>query len=396
MFGFLNPRPHRREYRRVYARLCQAQQLHYGFWALPFHSYEAVFLYQCAIDAGAVNVDQIPWKTCCKLMARGSLRKESDAAVGRFCSSLAMLLTSIKLEDDIRDSGSIAARITRWILRKRLSKACRYFQDLDPRFQKNVAQLLENHHRLEVHHQQISLEEYVEPTAQAFGYVFGLIARLPKLDSHRDTFIQLGQKLGAAIIAFDCAADWHRDRRRGEFNPLPDENAVEDAHLLSAHFLEEASNIARMAFGEESQAAKTLDSVRLRLLRFGGCVVQPQVKKPITLRTLLNRGIRKASAVFRLALAPVLSSKEMTPEEELLPKDRILTPEEREKIFGKDDEETKNRRQKKSEQGCNWCDGCLCLGYSCDCGSACAGGGEAAGCCGDGCSALECLGACSC
>ena len=73
-----------------------------------------------------------------------------------------------------------------------------------------------------------------------------------------------------------------------------------------------------------------------------------------------------------------------------------MTPEEREKIFGKDDEETKNRRKKKSEQGCNWCDGCLCLGYSCDCGSACAGGGEAAGCCGDGCSALECLGACSC
>jgi hypothetical protein len=50
MFGFLHPAPASRAYRRCYARLCQFQHLHYGFWSLPFHSYEATFLF-AAVDA---------------------------------------------------------------------------------------------------------------------------------------------------------------------------------------------------------------------------------------------------------------------------------------------------------------------------------------------------------
>ena len=53
MFGFLNPRPHSDDYRRAYARLCVHQRRRFGVRSSPFHSYEAVFLYQLALDAGA-------------------------------------------------------------------------------------------------------------------------------------------------------------------------------------------------------------------------------------------------------------------------------------------------------------------------------------------------------
>ena len=109
MFGFLNPRPHSGEYRRAYARLCQHQRRAYGLLSLPFHSYEAVFLYQCALDAGALPGHVLPAVRCCRLVAPTTLSHDPDAAVGRFCASVALLLGSVKLEDDIRDARNVRA-----------------------------------------------------------------------------------------------------------------------------------------------------------------------------------------------------------------------------------------------------------------------------------------------
>src|SRR5689334_4489763 len=109
MFGFLNPRPHSGPYRRAYARLCQHQRRAYGLLSLPFHSYEAVFLYQCALDAGAFPADVLPPVRCCRLAAPTTLVRAPDAAVGRFCASVALLLGSIKLEDDVRDTHRLPA-----------------------------------------------------------------------------------------------------------------------------------------------------------------------------------------------------------------------------------------------------------------------------------------------
>ena len=269
MFGFLNPRPHTAAYRRIYARLCQHQHRQYGLWSLAFHSYEAVFLYQCAVDAGAVDASSLPNVRCCRLLTRSLPHNAPDTEVGRFCASVALLLASVKLEDDLRDTRGLLARVARWTLRRRIQQANHYFTRLDPRFTRNIAQLLQDHQRLEESGTPISLPSYVEPTELSFGYVFGLMAKLPGLESHRETFITLGRKLGAAIIAYDCAVDWKRDRRRGEFNPLPDEEAVAAALEMSAEQLAVASDLARQSFGARSQAAHTLETVeeRIRKLR---------------------------------------------------------------------------------------------------------------------------------
>ena len=85
MFGFLNPRPHSWAYRRAYARLCQHQRRAYGLLSLPFHSYEAVFLYQCALERHPdlpdipTNVERVRTDEARRIMAFYT----SSVAIGR-------------------------------------------------------------------------------------------------------------------------------------------------------------------------------------------------------------------------------------------------------------------------------------------------------------------------
>src|SRR5262249_41373986 len=154
-----------------------------------------------------------------------------DAAVGRFCSSLALLLASIKIEDDIRDDHSTIARVARWILKRRFRRASQFFSGLDFAFAERVSQLVSAHHLLEQTGTAIPLSEYVHPTAEAFSYVFGLMAHVPGLTDYKQPLMRVGREIGAAIIAADCAADWPSDRRQGRFNPLPNEESRASAWL---------------------------------------------------------------------------------------------------------------------------------------------------------------------
>ena len=306
MFGFLNPRPHSNEYRRAYARLCQHQHAHYGLWSLAFHSYEAVFLYQWALDAGAVPASTLPNQRCCKLMARRSIRQAPDSEVGRFCASLGLLLGSIKLEDDWRDSRRWLAGVGRWLLRKQIASARSYFSRLDSRFARNIEQLLADHAKLEKRGTPIELNEYVEPAAHSFGYVFGLMAKLAGMPSQSANLISLGRSLGAALIAFDCAVDWKRDRRRGEFNPLPDEEAVHRALLASASWLDEAAANVTHAFGPQARSAATINVVRERILQIDPLSNSRTCEvKPAGVWTRLKCGVRQS---LRLAALPVLAA----------------------------------------------------------------------------------------
>jgi hypothetical protein len=308
MFGFLNPRPHSADYRRAYARLCQHQRRSYGLWSLPFHSYEAVFLYQCALDCGAFPAAVMPRVRCCRLSAPTPLPRDADAPVGRFCASVALLLTAIKLEDDVRDAKGLPARLARRLLRKRIDRARGYFTRLDARFGRNVDRLIADHQELERRDTPAPLDQYVEPTALSFGYVFGLMSRLPGLAARKDVLTDLGRKLGAAIIAFDCAVDWNRDRRRGEYNPLADETAVAGAMAFAADHLGEAAALARREFGESSRAAATLVAVRRRVV-MRNPLAEP-VPCPVHPPSLAARFRRAVSFMA----APVLASAGGPPE----------------------------------------------------------------------------------
>jgi len=265
MFGFLSPRPHSDRYRHAYARVCVHLRRAFGVRALPFHSYEAVFLYQLALDAGAFPVAAMPAVQCCKLARPGNLGAAADAAHGRFAAAVALLLADIKLTDDIRDSGSWLARGVRFVLKGRIRAARAHLAGFDPVFDATVNGYLAAHAKLEARADVIPLVEYIEPTANAFGYVFGLAARLSGMNRFAEPLTAIGRGVGAALLAFDCAVDWRRDRARNEFNPLPDEAAVRAAMRFSVNELDDVAERCRLAFGSQSAAARTATAVADRL-----------------------------------------------------------------------------------------------------------------------------------
>jgi hypothetical protein len=269
MFGFLRPSCAGLAYRQAYARCCMRQHLDYGVAALPFLSYEAVFLYVLAVDAGAIPSPPESTPRCCRLRTSQSLTRQDDAAVAQFCAALGMLLSAIKIEDDLRDSSSWAARMIAWKSGAAWRAAREYFATLDAQFEGRVADIIDRHLRYERSATKtVALEQYCQPTASAFGYVFSLLAVAAPSGrgDWRALLAKLGEQIGAAIIAFDCAVDWERDRRRGEFNPLPDEPSRLRALDAAHESLLQAARACTEGYGERSLAAAILRSCAARTL----------------------------------------------------------------------------------------------------------------------------------
>ncbi len=389
MFGFLNPRPHTPDYRRAYARVCQHQRANFGVRSLPFHSYEAVFLYQLALDLGAFPAAAMPHVRCCRLAKPANLHRAADAAVGQFCGGVGVLLASIKLDDDVRDAKGFITRLSRravaWALRRKIHAARAMFADLDPRFAANVRQLIADHHRLEQLGEPISVEEYTEPTANAFGYVFSRMAKLNGLGAHENLLMAVGRHVGAALIAFDCAVDWRRDRRRGEFNPLPDEDAVHAAMVFCLSRLRQAETLIRAEVTGNARSAATLARVQQRLLELNPLAAVMACPTPAR-----NRAARVRLPMLASAGTPD-SFNATDPE----PNPPLPNEGARPELPGG---EVKVNKRKK---GCDCCDAPACDGC-CEavyCGwisSDCCAGAECGACGGEACCAAAECGDCSC
>jgi hypothetical protein len=266
MFGFLKGPRGNRLYRQVYSGCCAVQHQEYGTSSLIFLSYEAIFVYFFALDSNQVSPPEKDSVTCCRLRRSQKIRSAVDPELAKFSAAFGMLLTSIKLDDDVQDDRSWLASFARWRLKKRIAKAHAYFQALDTDFENKVIGFLKAHAALEKSNTQtIEINDYVTPTANAFGYVFGLASQLfedsPEFfdkETPKSTLQQLGQHVGAAIIAFDCAVDWNRDRRRGSFNPLANAEEVQLSLQLCRRSLAQAIWICADLFGKRSQTAAVL------------------------------------------------------------------------------------------------------------------------------------------
>ena len=268
MFGFLRPETSEFDYRRIYAGCCSFQHRKYGLETLPFLSYEAVFLYVLAVDAGICARPAADTALCCRLRRSGTRIYQVDDRIAEFCAAFGLLLTSIKLDDDIRDGSSVLARFARWRLRRRLERAGAYFSQFDPGFQSRVQGFIDGHLALERSGRRWPLDTYAEPTASAFAYLFGLYARhLGNGAVEEDTAREVGAELGRAIILFDCAVDWHRDRRRGEFNPLTGASAVRKALHSCCCSLSAIGWRCANEFGGDSLSAAVVRAVFDRVAR---------------------------------------------------------------------------------------------------------------------------------
>lgn len=267
MFGFLVGDRCDAVYRQVYAGCCSVQHTEFGLESLFFLSYEAIFVYLFAMDEGNVAPPPTDAATCCRLRTSERIKSAVDQRHAKFASAFGILLADIKLKDDVQDDNSWLARIASWRLRGRISKARDYFTQLDPDFEPRVSEYLNRHAALErVADQRI--ESYVQPTAEAFGYLFGLSSKLYGNDvsqSIGQTLRDAGQLIGSALIAFDCVVDWNRDRRSGNYNPLQDTRSRAEAKQFSQRCIAQAIWLCADQLGEDSRCVSVLQSTFRRL-----------------------------------------------------------------------------------------------------------------------------------
>jgi len=270
MFGYLRL-PYRskcdskKRYRQVYASLCSWQRQTFGVRASILISYEAVFLYQLAVDAGLVDSPAESTPTCCKLRNDWPNHWNVNPEAAEFASAFAILLARIKVEDDIRDSGTWLARGGNWFWAKAFRQSKDYFNKLDDRLIPEIDRLVDQHLDLEKLQFSGPPEEYAAPTANAFGVIFKSFAShvLKETTNKVDLFYRVGQAIGAGILLSDCVFDFRRDLRRGEFNPI--QNSLQ----LPAYRLASLKAFSQAGWDCEQIAVNQSSPIASQILRFG-------------------------------------------------------------------------------------------------------------------------------
>lgn len=268
MFGFMKPVRRSNEYRKLYCDSCAHMRQNFGRRSTSFLSYESVLAHAMAFDVGLIAEENTV--SPCRIVALPKLPQETSdphRRIGEFSSALTHLLVRTKLDDDIHDDRSWRARITRRMFRKQFDQCVRYFAELDPAFEKTLEAFFETHRDMELKGSAVSLDEYARPTADAFGYVFGLLGTALNDTRYTEVFSGIGEQIGRAIIFADCGHDWIRDKKKGLFNPVKTLEDSAQAIAASQAALREGAQVASRSFGENGVTEQILIDVHDRLYR---------------------------------------------------------------------------------------------------------------------------------
>lgn len=284
MFGFLSSRCPPREWRQAYARVCQHQRKNFGLIAVPFLSYEAVFLYQLMVDSGLVPWLDVDAPVCCRLRTRSECSPADDYA-GQFVSAFGMMLLKVKLEDDLKDSGRVIHRLLWWLCRESCQHAEQQLEFMSPGLRRSLSNCLEQHSELENAESSVTLEQAMRPTGDALAAVFqGAygISNSPirshdsAVDAHGHAalidvrqFSQTGRHLGRAIIAWDCAVDFENDQALGQFNPLTSSADVSEAFSVCQDEIRSAASLCPEGSTSRSFLLQVCDRVAERAVTSG-------------------------------------------------------------------------------------------------------------------------------
>ena len=306
MFGYLKlPRRTRcdskKQYRQVYASLCSSQRQKFGVRASILISYESVFLYQLAVDAGLVNCPAENTPTCCRLRNDWSNTWQANLEAAEFANAFGILLARIKIEDDVRDSGKWLARGGNLFWSKAFRHANQYFDSIDGSLVARIERLVDEHIDLERQSFSGSPADYAGPTANAFGLVFRCFAEhlSAKSDeqvelSQVELFYKIGQGIGAGILLSDCVFDFQKDRRHGEFNP------IKDSYQLSLYQQAAMKAFSQAGWDSEALAMKDCWPVSGAILKYAFDRIARfspvQAKKPVR-KLRSDRRLRRWSSM---------------------------------------------------------------------------------------------------
>ncbi len=268
MFGFLRSCYCDPAYRRAYCQTCRHLKTHYGPTALPFLSYEAAFLHALAADLGWLDTagDGKCRRPLGPKVPHFTDVPDLERRVGEFSAAFTLLLVAVKMADDVRDGNSTAARAISAFYRRKFLKSRRFFRVLDADFDMKIARFIQNHHFLEETGVPRELTEYATPTAMAFSWIYTLFARHLNADARTAEWLrEAGFLAGASLVQADCAWDWERDARCGDYSPVRTLHASAEAYGQSQENLRRLHALCTAELGGESLSAKTVMGVHDRL-----------------------------------------------------------------------------------------------------------------------------------
>ena len=279
MFGVLRPRQQSPQYRRLYARLCQHYRDNYGLRAVLWLNYETVFLYAVAFDLGLLPTAAIKDQQCCRLRRDPTIADSSDHQLGSLLAEIGLLVGSLKVDDDLRDKPGLASRLLHVVFHKLFGRARTNLADRDADLLGKLTTIRNAQNAVEAQDQRTSLETFCQPTVSGFAVIFDLFARQLDLPT-ASPLTRLAAPIARAVVSFDQAIDFERDRQGEGYTVLSCE-ADRRAALDHAHRqIEEARSISSAWLGPHSLASEILDGFRHRIGRSITALQSPMAPQP--------------------------------------------------------------------------------------------------------------------
>ena len=221
-------------FRSYYCGLCKALKTEYGFTSSMALNYDSVFL---ALLLTAVTDDPITCsQECC---IANPVKKRPIAKCDRimsYCAGVMLILTFLKLEDNIRDEKSIKAILASlglWRVRRKLMKK---HKDLYLACKEHIQQLS-------------SLERENCPSVDKAAHCFASVTEkvfVPpfiKEESTKRILAHMGYLIGRFIYMLDAYEDRENDAKHKNYNPyllsgdIPDKDAFSDSMTFSLSIL---------------------------------------------------------------------------------------------------------------------------------------------------------------
>jgi hypothetical protein len=142
---------------------------------------------------------------------------------------------------------------------------------LNPLFPQSLAQWSAAQLHLEQNPEGVTLSQFIGPTAEGFAFVAPMLPGASRDDRLSEFLARIGQHLGSAIVAVDCALDWEEDLQSNHFNPIRDADGASEAARCGLAHLKAIGDACEERFGGQGRSTRVsrlvFHEVELKLQR---------------------------------------------------------------------------------------------------------------------------------
>lgn len=233
-------------YNAVYCGLCRYLGKNYGALSKLFLNYDAtlIALLSSSLTEGCDGYER---RRCRANPLKKCTYCKNDAGYMRLAAASLMVLSDLKVKDNIADGGFFVALCCRAVgayTGRKAKKAYREFPAL-----KDIAVRYQSEQK-SAENGAASVDAAAEPTAKALSQIFGLIGGEEK---YRFVLEKMGYCIGKWVYLCDAAEDLEKDMKKGRFNPLSAEAGDEDPLAFAKRRLTPVMNNCRTELLKYSQ-----------------------------------------------------------------------------------------------------------------------------------------------